>query len=62
MVEQDHFSALNSDKNQFFGKMYLAIHEHSLEAFQGVKVKNNMPLKTSNTEITKQGQTNQMRH
>lgn len=42
--------------------MYLAIHEHSLEAFQGVKVKNNMPLKNSNTEITKQGQTNQMHH
>lgn len=42
--------------------MYLAIHEHSLEAFQGVKMKNYMPLKTSNREITNQGQTNQMHH
>ena len=42
--------------------MLLAEHSYSLEAFQGVKVKSDMTLKTSNTEIANQRQTNQIRH
>ena len=42
--------------------MLLAKHEYSLEAFQGVKVRSDMTLKPSDTEIVNQGQTNQIPH
>ena len=43
---------------KFFRKMLLAIHEYSLEAFQGVKLTSNMTLKTSEVGIANLQQTN----
>jgi len=38
--------------------MLLAIHEYSLEAFEGVKLTSNMTLKTSGVGIANRQQTN----